>query len=111
MDGPMIIVLVVGSLATVAAIGATMASYKDKGSARSSRSSMLDKEYYPRYSLFPEDAQTQWYRDSTISRGDDNDEYLSARGSRDSYFNSGRNSLRNSYRHSVGGKRKSRKKI
>ncbi len=86
----MIAVLVIGSIATLAVASATMSSYKV--SNRSYRSNMLDREYYPRDSLFPEDQQTQWDRDSV-------------------YFTP-RSSLRDSLRRStIGGKRKSMKKI
>ena len=125
MDPQMIILLVVGSIATVAVGAATMASYRDNGQYRKTRNRdhMLPREYYP-------SNKEIWPIDREQSRLDDyleNDDldYLSARGSssrRDSlpsYFNFGKNYVRDSlgdydrssYRRSYGGKRKSRKKI
>ena len=114
MDGPMIAVLVIGSIATVAVAAATMSSYRNRGTRRS-RSYMLDKKYYPDDSLeydpvqqrypafprnsleiFPEDRPSQFLRNSL----------------RESVYVTPRDSLRDSYRRSsFGGKRKSRKKI
>ena len=128
MDGPMIAVLVVGSIATVAVAAATMLSYKDNYIGKSRSRDLIEPKYLPidpssrfRRDKWPID-HVQSRRDNYLENEFDDLDFVSAHGSirdsaRDSlrnssYFNSGRDSLRNSYRRSsFGGKRKSRKKI
>ena len=138
MDGPMIAVLVVGSIATVAVAAATIRSYNDNsiGIRRriKRRDFMLPREYYPpdRNSIWP--IESRQSRRDDLENIDDESDYLSARGSArgsysDSYTGSVRDSLNDfgrgssrislrdsfgpygSVRSSFGGKRKSRKKI
>ena len=134
MDGPMIAVLVVGSIATVAVAAATIRSYNDNsiGIRRriKRRDFMLPREYYPpdRNSIWP--IESRQSRRDDLENIDDESDYLSARGSargsytglvRDSLNDFGRGSSRISLRDSFGqygsvrsrfgGKRKSRKKI
>jgi hypothetical protein len=134
MDGPMIAVLVVGSIATVAVAAATIRSYNDNsiGIRRriKRRDFMLPREYYPpdRNSIWP--IESRQSRRDDLENIDDESDYLSARGSysgsysgsvRDSLNDFGRGSSRISLRDSIGpygsvrssfgGKRKSRKKI